>query len=382
MRRGVPLFITFVVGTLLIFSVFIPPMETLGETFTLFFDIIAVFAFFLGGGNLLRVHITKLQRQKRDWPYSIVTLVGFALMLCAGLLKIGNPDESPGWYLDDMQIVSDSQSVFAPQAPLVGPNGWLAGDSVWSEGIPKVGPDTARSGEMCVATVPGGLYPPETDSRLTTPQISIPRAVEKPRLEFWQWYSFNAGDTGRVLLRVVGDTTWHPLGKAFSKVNNVWVLNTVDLSAWADSTVELAFDLHSEDWGGIANSVTTEGSLFQTIYRHMFVPLGSTMYALLAFFVASASYRAFRAKNREATILLIAAFIILLGRTPIGPLLTGWIPTWLSFLQFDNLAIWIMTSPNLAGQRAIIIGIGLGVVAMSLRLILGIERTYLGDDSG
>ena len=63
MKRQIPLFITFFVGALLIFSVFIPPMESAGENFTLFFDIIAVFAFFLGGGNLLRVHITKLKRR-------------------------------------------------------------------------------------------------------------------------------------------------------------------------------------------------------------------------------------------------------------------------------------------------------------------------------
>ena len=57
-------------------------------------------------------------------------------------------------------------------------------------------------------------------------------------------------------------------------------------------------------------------------------------------------------------------------------------PDSLDILEIPNLAVWIMSSPNLAGQRAIMIGIGLGVVSMSLRLILGIERTYLGDDRG
>ncbi|MFH1688173.1 MAG: hypothetical protein ABIE70_11720 [bacterium] len=223
MRRTIPLTITFLVGMLLIVSVFLPPLETMGENFTLFFDIIAVFAFFLGGGNLLRVHIKKLANKKHDWPYSIVTITGFAVMLVVGLFKIGNP-------------------------------------------------------------------------------------------------------------------------------------------------------------GDIASALTTEGSVFQTIYETVFVPCGSTMYALLAFFVASASYRAFRAKNVQATILLVAAFIILLGRTPFGMMLTFWIPDEFSIMQIPNLAVWIMNSPNLAGQRAIIIGIGLGVVSISLRLILGIERTYLGDD--
>ncbi|HPI32931.1 MAG TPA: hypothetical protein PLR32_06415, partial [candidate division Zixibacteria bacterium] len=105
-----------------------------------------------------------------------------------------------------------------------------------------------------------------------------------------------------------------------------------------------------------------------------------TMYSLLAFFVASASYRAFRAKNREATILLVAATIILIGRTPFGMYLTSWMPESLSVLEIPNLAMWIMNAPNLAGQRAIMIGIGLGVVAMSLRIILGIERSYLGEE--
>jgi hypothetical protein len=97
--------------------------------------------------------------------------------------------------------------------------------------------------------------------------------------------------------------------------------------------------------------------------------------------VASASYRAFRAKNKEATILLIAAFIILLGRTPLGVYATSWVPESFSLLQIPNMAIWIMASPNMAGQRAIMIGIALGVISMSLRLILGIERTHLGGDN-
>jgi hypothetical protein len=103
------------------------------------------------------------------------------------------------------------------------------------------------------------------------------------------------------------------------------------------------------------------------------------MFAMLAFFVASASYRAFRARNAQATVLLLAAFVVMLGRTPFGD--------WISKVVFlpdgwgiSNLSNIIMNYFNVAGQRAIMIGIALGTVSTSLRIILGIERTYLGGD--
>ena len=40
---------------------------------------------------------------------------------------------------------------------------------------------------------------------------------------------------------------------------------------------------------------------------------------------------------------------------------------------------WIYTVPNLAGARAIMIGIGLGVIVTSLRYIFGLEKSYIGD---
>jgi hypothetical protein len=138
------------------------------------------------------------------------------------------------------------------------------------------------------------------------------------------------------------------------------------------------FKIGQDTWCG---AVDRPGALFDQLYRAFFDPLQATMYALLAFFVASASFRAFRAKNREATVLLVAAFVVLLGRTPAGDYATAWLPRWLDWLQIPNLANWIMAVPNLAGQRAIIIGIALGVASLSLRVILGVERSHLGSDA-
>ncbi len=128
-------------------------------------------------------------------------------------------------------------------------------------------------------------------------------------------------------------------------------------------------------WSGEKNS---EGSVFGWIYKYALVPITSTMFALLAFYVASAAFRAFRAKNIEAILLLSTAFIILLGRTFAGVVLTGWLPEWASGLRLENLSVYIMQVFNTAGNRAIIIGIALGVAATSLRILLGVDRSWMG----
>jgi len=130
--------------------------------------------------------------------------------------------------------------------------------------------------------------------------------------------------------------------------------------------------------GGRATSPLEEGTSFMWLFYNVYYPLSSTVFALLAFFVASASFRAFRARNKEAALLLVAAFFVMLGRVPIGNYLTSWIP--LKWLQLSTIANWIMAYPNMAAQRAIMIGIALGIISTSLRLILGIEKSYLGGE--
>jgi hypothetical protein len=119
------------------------------------------------------------------------------------------------------------------------------------------------------------------------------------------------------------------------------------------------------------------GTNFDWLYRWVFTPLSSTMFAMLAFFVASASYRAFRARNFQATLLPLAGFFVMLGRVPVGNCMTFFLPeNW----QMARWASWIMDFPQTAGQRAIMIGIALGIVSTSLRVILGIERSHMEGD--
>ena len=164
-----------------------------------------------------------------------------------------------------------------------------------------------------------------------------------------------------------------------------------------------------------------KGSAFYWMFQNIYLPLGATMFALLAFFVASASYRAFKIRNFEATLLLISGVFLMIGRVPVGQLIPWWmaleiyiciffaiiasrfedkkimlfslvlsmilIPFVISFLNLANLSVfkiselqeWIMNVPATAGSRAIMIGIALGTIAQSYRIITGREKSILGD---
>ncbi|WKZ16826.1 MAG: hypothetical protein QY317_05820 [Candidatus Jettenia caeni] len=112
-----------------------------------------------------------------------------------------------------------------------------------------------------------------------------------------------------------------------------------------------------------------DGTMFDWFYYYIQVPAGATIFSILAFFIASAAYRTFRARTRESTVLLIAAILVMLGRVPIGNYISQYIPA---------VADWIMAVPNLAAKRGILLGVSLGAIATSLKIIFGIERSYLG----
>lgn len=192
--------------------------------FSSWFGILAVFAFLLGGASLVRTHVRRVRARSRDWIYSVVTLVSFAVVLVAGLAKLGGP---PG----------------------------LQGD--------PFSPDT-------------------------------------------------------------------------------WLTR---------------------------------------IFDAVLSPLHATLYSLLAFYVASASYRAFRARSLETSVLLGAALVVLVGRIPSADRLTAWLPAGLDFLRIESLSLWLLKVPNTAGQRAIMIGVALGVVSLAVRMIAGLDRGRGGVDS-
>ena len=115
---------------------------------------------------------------------------------------------------------------------------------------------------------------------------------------------------------------------------------------------------------------TFPGTPFNAMFTYAFVPINATIFAMLAFYVASAAYRSFRAKSIESIFLLVAAVIIMLGKLPMGEAISEKIPI---------MGEWIMDGPTSAGRRAILFGTYLGGLTMMIRIFFGLERAHLSE---
>lgn len=105
------------------------------------------------------------------------------------------------------------------------------------------------------------------------------------------------------------------------------------------------------------------GDNAQWVFNYLYRPLEASFLALLAFFIATAAYRSLRAHSVETTLMLLAAVIVLIGQVPRGAFLAP-------------LKEWVLNVPVVAGIRGILLGVALGAIATSLRLLVGIDRPY------
>ena len=113
----------------------------------------------------------------------------------------------------------------------------------------------------------------------------------------------------------------------------------------------------------------TESGGFTFVFDSIILPAAAAFYAMACFHVASAAYRAFRAHNAHAAALLVTGVLLMLAKAPIGEY---WFP------GLPKVTNWIMQVVNLAGMRGIMISSAIGVVCVSARILLGIDRSHLG----
>ena len=93
------------------------------------------------------------------------------------------------------------------------------------------------------------------------------------------------------------------------------------------------------------------------------------MYATTGFYIFSSAYRAFRARNLDAALLLIAGCLVVLTNAPIGEVVWKGIPV---------IGTWIMENGQVPAYRIFTMTAGFGLLAYGFRVILGKERGFYG----
>jgi hypothetical protein len=118
-------------------------------------------------------------------------------------------------------------------------------------------------------------------------------------------------------------------------------------------------------------------------YRFVFNALQGTMFSVLAFYIVSTAYRAFRIKSAQAGVLFAAALVMMLAKVPLGQMIWEYLFVWPALhltLGISDISQWLMDVPVVAGKRGIMMGLAIGGVVTALKIVFGIERQYMGKD--
>jgi hypothetical protein len=108
------------------------------------------------------------------------------------------------------------------------------------------------------------------------------------------------------------------------------------------------------------------------VFDYIYQPLSAAVLSLLAFYMATAAYRALRLRTWEALGLMAAGVIVLLGQLPLTAQMWSALPL---------ARTWLLGVVSTAGMRGIIIAASLGAIFTGLRVLMGFDRHYLDRDN-
>jgi hypothetical protein len=345
-KRQLPLLLVFISGVFMVIQYFVPAgiSEKAYEFLIDWTIIIGIFALALGIWSLVRVSYHKIRTGHPDAKYSILTLAGLALMLFFGF-------QLPGYNYKEVFRASQARNYitenFANTRAAATQKVFLAEDDTSSIDVATLQTDlreAADSVEHWVRLFQTSDWFEGADQE-TQNLAAVTSAANEFRSLADRYSGVSRGDTTRL----------SELGALVTAAS--------ESGAAAAGQLDAITDVYPFT-GGL------ESYMFRAFFEHIMIPIQATMFSLLAFYIASAAYRAFRARSFLSTVLLIAAFIVMARVLEMGPLTD----------LVNDLSAWVLLVPNLAAKRAIWIGVGLGIVATSLKVILGIERSYLGRD--
>lgn len=376
-----PLIIGFLTGLFMFVQFFVP--HAVGEAgYNLLNDwvrVVSAFAMVLAVSSIFESNFEKIRRRQTDYRYSVVTLFTFVLMVWIGLFRPLEQILPQGWGMNkasenvvgvwdrhvartgkaSVRLIGSSKTAHGEWS-----NRWIGWERNW-------GNVTATPGASYRASVwakGSALAGPGAAVRLMFlsadgAPLSGGHAEGKPVPVASAWTQLTAAGTAPPAARFV------QLSLRLEGPGKVW-FDDVSLTGGASAAVlDPSFEI-GEAMPSLRKLLdATDGPGYKWMFDNVVVPLDATMFALLAFFMASAAYRTFRARTPEATVLLLVAIIVMLGRVPIGEMF---------YKHMPQVSEWFLLVPTVAAKRGILFGVALGGIATSLRIILGIERSHLG----
>jgi hypothetical protein len=116
-----------------------------------------------------------------------------------------------------------------------------------------------------------------------------------------------------------------------------------------------------------------QGPLLPDWLRTQWLTLSSTTYSLTGFYIFSAAYKAFRIKNLDSAILLMAGCFVILTNAPIGEVIWSGIPV---------IGRWMLDFGQVPSMRALMITGAFGTLAFGFRMLIGKERAYFVEVDG
>lgn len=119
--------------------------------------------------------------------------------------------------------------------------------------------------------------------------------------------------------------------------------------------------------GYISTGVQTNNLQYNWLFNNIYTPLGATLYPITGFYIFSAAYRAFRAKNVDAALMLLAGCFVMLKNAPVGEAI------WIGFATIGD---WFQFTGSTPGMRTLAIVGALGLIAYGFRALLGKERGF------
>ncbi len=119
--------------------------------------------------------------------------------------------------------------------------------------------------------------------------------------------------------------------------------------------------------GYISTGVQTDNGIYNWLFNYIYTPLGATLYPITGFYIFSAAYRAFRARNLDAALMLIAGCFVMLKNAPVGEAI---------WIGFATIGSWFQFTGQTPGMRTFAIVGALGLIAYGFRALLGKERGF------